>query len=216
MPYDNITIARKNMLDSQIVAQKKHDKPIKITDIAINKVPCTHVSGFTGEQNTFIQERHKEILKTARELCEKYRNDEMEAIILVNAHTWKYWVVEGKEAGNADIADNTDAKEALQTSSKNSLLLLHNHPSAGTFSGTDFVTFCFNASLYMMTIVGNDGTVYVLVKNAEFDSGFAIAEYFKLVRENADKKDRVQLAMKTILKNSGNYGLIYKKGRKKL
>lgn len=98
------------MLDSQIVAQKKHDKPIKITDIAINKVPCAHVSGFTGEQNTFIQERHKEILKTARELCEKYRNDEMEAIILVNAHTWKYWVVEGKEAGNADIADNTDAK----------------------------------------------------------------------------------------------------------
>lgn len=68
----------------------------------------------------------------------------------------------------------------------------------------------------MMTIVGNDGTVYVLIKNAEFDSGFAIAEYFKLVRENADKKDRVQLAMKTILKNSGNYGLIYKKGRKKL
>jgi hypothetical protein len=43
-----------------------------------------------------------------------------------------------------------------------------------------------------------------------------MAEYFKLVRENADKKDRVQLAMKTILKNSGDYGLIYKKGRKKL
>ena len=140
----------------------------------------------------------------------------MEAIILVNAHTWNYWVVEGKEAGNADIADNPEAKEALQTSSKNSLLLLHNHPSAGTFSGTDFVTFCFNVSLYMMTIVGNDGTVYVLIKDTGFDSGSAMAEYFKLVRENADKKDRVQLAMKTILKNSGDYGLVYKKGRKKL
>ncbi len=204
------------MLDSPKVAQKKHDKPIRITDIAINKVPCTHIAGFTGEQNAFIQERHKEILKIARDLCEKHRNDEMEAIILVNAHTWTYWVVKGKEAGNADIADNPDAKEALQTSSKNSLLLLHNHPSSGTFSGTDFVTFCFNASLYLMTIVGNDGTVYVLIKDSNFDAGIAMAEYFKLVKENADKKDRVQLAMKAILNNSGDYGLVYKKGRKKL
>ena len=154
------------MVDSQIIAQTKHDKPIKISDIAINKVPCTHIAGFTGEQNKFIQERHKEILIIARELCEKYRNYEMEAIILVNAHTWDYWVVKGKEPGNADIADNLEAKEALQTNSKNSLLLLHNHPSAGTFSGTDFVTFCFNASLYLMTVVGNDGTVYVLIKDS--------------------------------------------------
>jgi hypothetical protein len=204
------------MLDSQIVEQKKHDKPIRITDIAINKVPCTHIGGFTGEQNAFIQERHKEILRTARDLCKKHKNDEMEAIILVNAHTWKYWVIEGKEAGNADIADNSEAKNALQTSSRNSLLLLHNHPSAGTFSGTDFITFCFNTSLYLMTVVGNDGTVYVLIKNTDFDSGHAMADYFKLVRENADKKDRAQLAMKAILNNSGDYGLIYKKGRKKL
>ena len=68
----------------------------------------------------------------------------------------------------------------------------------------------------MMTIVGNDGTVYVLIKDTGFDSGYAMAEYFKLMRENVDKKDRVQLAMKTILKNTGDYGLIYKKGRKKL
>ena len=78
------------------------------------------------------------------------------------------------------------------------------------------MTFCFNASLYMMTIVGNDGTVYVLIKDTDFDSGFAMAEYFKLVRENVDKKDRVQLAMKSMLKKSSNYGLIYKKGTKNI
>lgn len=73
-----------------------------------------------------------------------------------------------------------------------------------------------NSKNFLISVVGNDGTVYVLIKDTGFDSGSAMAEYFKLVRENADKKDRVQLAMKTILKNSGDYGLIYKKGRKKL
>ena len=44
-----------------------------ITDIAIKKVPRTQLFGFSDEQNAFIQEQHKELLKIAKEL------DRMEA-----------------------------------------------------------------------------------------------------------------------------------------
>ena len=67
-----------------------------------------------------------------------------------------------------------------------------------------------------MSIVGNDGSVYLLIKDTNFDGNKALLEYAKLVAQNADKTDRSRLAMRAILKNPSDYGLIYKKGRKKL
>lgn len=43
--------------------QKKRSRAINITDVAIDKIPITNIFGFNSEQNKYIQNLHKSILK---------------------------------------------------------------------------------------------------------------------------------------------------------
>ena len=113
------------------VGQKKYDRPIAITDIAINKVPATHLAGFSNSQNKYIQEKHKQLLKIAQQLCHTYETNLMEVVILIDTHTWEEWIVCGKTGCTVDIeADgrqsdgSNPAYQALLTRPKNSLLLI--------------------------------------------------------------------------------------------
>jgi hypothetical protein len=110
------------------------------------------------------------------------------------------------------------AEKIQKRDTKNSLILLHNHPSTGTFSAKDLRTFCNNDSLYIMTVVGNDGSVYVLVKDVGFDPSGVLIEYGKLAEQYKaqGKKYNATMAVKYILKNAEKYNMKYKKGRKKI
>ena len=46
----------------EFFAQKDRKRAIGITDVAITKVPKTHIFGFNNEQNLYIQNLHKELL----------------------------------------------------------------------------------------------------------------------------------------------------------
>lgn len=59
-------------------AQKNRRRPIAITEIAIDKVPQTHIFGFSTMQNQYIQNLHKLVLKEAKQLNESYLTNEME------------------------------------------------------------------------------------------------------------------------------------------
>lgn len=207
----------KNAL-SQNFAQKNRKRAIGITDIAIAKVPKTRMQGFNNEQNLYIQELHKELLQKAQRLNIENDTNLMEVGILLDIHTWDYWVIEGKKACAVNIKDSMEAFYALTNARKNQLLMMHNHPSTGTFSGEDFKTFCNNDSLYIMTVIGNDASVYVLVKTKDFDKR-VLVEYAKLAQkyyEMGYKNNNGTIAMKKILKNASKYGIEYKKGRKRL
>lgn len=200
------------------LAQKSRQRAIGITDVAISKVPRTHIYGFSNEQNSYIQELHREILYEAQELNSEYNTNLMEVGILLDIHTWDYWLIKGKKDCVVDIKDSLEAFYMLTTARKNQLMMLHNHPSTGTFSAEDFKTFCSNDSLYIMTVVGNDASVYVLVKTKDFDKN-VLYEYAKLAKEFYEKgytKNNGTLAMKQILKNATKYGIEYKKGRNRL
>lgn len=98
-------------------------------------------------------------------------------------------------------------------------MFIHNHPSTGTFSGEDFKTFCMNKSLYIMSVVGNDGSVYLLIKNYDFDAEKALLAYVRCAKEYYEEghiRNNGTLAIKDILKHASKYGIIYKKGRKGL
>ena len=69
-------------------SKKNRSRPINITNIAISKIPCTKLTGFTSEQNKIIQQRHKELLKDAQNLCKKYNSNEMEVVYLLDIHNW--------------------------------------------------------------------------------------------------------------------------------
>ena len=199
-------------------AQKNRNRAIGITDIAITKVPKSHVFGFNNEQNSYIQELHKELLIEAQKLNKEYRTNLMEVGILLDIHTWEYCVINGEKKCSVDIRNSSEAFQMLTNARKNQLMMMHNHPSTGTFSGEDFKTFCNNDALYMMSVVGNDATVYILVKTKNFDKKvlFEYAQVAQKFYEKGYKHNNGTMAMKYILKNASKYGIEYKKGRKRL
>ena len=166
--------------------QKRRNHPIKITQIAIDKVPLAHIDGFTEEEDLFIQNMHKRLLLTSMEL---------------------------NDSNEVETRKNPDAYIALKGNRKNTLLFIHNHPSTGTFSGVDFKTFCSNESLYAMTVVGNDGGVYTLVKSQTFNSHDALSYYHDLAMDKyKDYPNNGTMAMKELLKTCEKIGLSYHKG----
>ena len=138
-------------------AQKNRNRAIGVTDVAITKVPKTHIFGFSNEQNSYIQKLHKELLSRVQKLNTLYHTNRMEVGILLDIHTWDYWVIDGKKECAVDFKDSLEAFMVLTSARKNQLMMMHNHPSTGTFSGDDFKTFCNNDSIYVMTVIGNDG-----------------------------------------------------------
>lgn len=199
--------------------QKNRKKAIHITDIAIDKVPKTNILGFDKEQNKHIQALHRLVLKEAQNLNRLYDTSEMEVGILVDIHSWEHFVIKGKSPRKVELKNDLKAYKKLISGYKNQLMFMHNHPSTGTFSGEDFKMFCLHNSLYIMTVIGNDSSVYILTKTFEFNADKAIADYIHLSMQYYNKgyiNNNGTLAIKEILKNAKQYGLIYKKGRKKI
>lgn len=71
----------------------------------------------------------------------------------------------------------------------------------------------------MMTVIGNDSSIYILLKTFEFCAEKALTDYMHLSMKyynNGYKNNNGTLTIKEILKNAHKYGLIYKKGRKSI
>lgn len=197
--------------------QKKRCKAYQITDVAINKVPNPRIIGFSEEQNLYIQNLHKIVLGNAKKLNSTHNTNEMEVGMLVDIHSWEHWLIEGNRPREVEVKQNIEAYKKLLNGYKNQLMFIHNHPSTGTFSGEDFKMFCYHNSLYVMSVVGNDSSIYILTKTPEFDAEKALADYFRLARKyhnDGHIKNNGTLAIREILKNAKKYGIIYKKGRK--
>lgn len=193
--------------------QKRRNRPIKITDIAISKVKYTNFDGFSFAQEEFIKERHKELLREAKRLNLENNTNRMEVGILIDIHTWDDWIIYGA-ANEVNMKNNLEAYLKLETARKNQLMFLHNHPSTGTFSGADLKYFCNHDSLYIITAIGNDGYIYSLTKTNQFDIG-VLSEYERMAFAFSEKghiKNNGTLAMKEILKQANKFGLEYRKG----
>lgn len=182
------------------------------------------------------QDLMNDILKSSKindkvkNIVKNYVDNDMEAGILLDTHSLRYmdnsnvdeyignvyWIIDGKIPRRVRIEDNLNAYRKMVNSYKNQLILMHNHPSTGTFSGEDLKSFCAQESIYAMTVVGNDGSVYILIKGAYFDRNSVEVAYYNLINNKyVNRKNNATLAMREILSNAEKYNLIYIKGRKK-
>jgi proteasome lid subunit RPN8/RPN11 len=194
--------------------QKNRNKPIKITDVAISKVRRTQIFNFGAnceDENRYIQEMHKQLLK----LSQKENNSE-EIAIVVDIISWDNQVVFGKE-NKVIMKKNPNAYKMMVENPKNTILVMHNHPSTSTFSGEDFKMFCDYEAIYIMTIVGNDGSIQVMTKDENFDGQNIKAKYGEKAKAYKEKgyKNNGTMAMKYIIKNPREYNIFYKNGGKK-
>lgn len=137
-----------NYKNSGIIKEKSKKSITKITDKSIDSIPKVSISQYSDENLLFIQEQHKELLRTAKnenhsnEVAFVFKNDFQSKDVILGNET-------GVEFGTLGGRD---------------LFVMHNHPRNSSFSFDDLVEFIGNKAIKSLSIVKNNGGVEVLTK----------------------------------------------------
>ncbi|MGW0889337.1 hypothetical protein ACWDYA_14405, partial [Micrococcus luteus] len=142
--------------NNELKQAKVLGKKIHITDQAIDKVRYIDIPTHTKEENKFIQEHHKALLKDAKE-----NNDSNEVAYLLKDD--KVIKVYGNQ-DSVSFEPGSKANNLLFNSKDKSLIVLHNHPGQSTISLTDLYLFIFNDSVKTLNIVTNMGQLKYISK----------------------------------------------------
>ena len=103
------------------------------------------------------------------------------------------------------LASNVEIRNWIKTAPMNSILVMHNHPRNGLFSGADLKSFATYNSIYAMTAVCNDGTIYMMKKTEKFDP-FALMMYYSI----GIAKGKEYSGIKYVAKNAHKIGIVYR------
>lgn len=115
--------------------EKKHDKKVYITDIAIDKVPFVQYPGFTDSQNHIMRKLAQEVLTVSKE-----ENNSNEVAITCDLGVDDPLEVYGVSFGTehaVDVRADTLSNHILVSQKSVAVVILHNHPSTQTFSIQD-------------------------------------------------------------------------------
>ena len=148
---------------------KKRDHKVTITDVAISKVPYVEIPGLPKEICRAIQEEHKDILRVARQ-----ENDSNEVLTIWDDAKNRKVRVFGSEH-YVDPTLNPQAYGIFTFADAYSLLYMHNHPSTNKFSFADIAEFIRTPQIGLLSVVTNQGEVYVLYKDNEYSYPVAYA-----------------------------------------
>lgn len=141
---------------------KKRDHKIYITDVAISKVDKVMLSDFSEKQISSMQEKQKELLHMAMA-----KNDSNEVLYIENLDFTSEVTVLGGEFV-VSPGNNPFAVSVISHAEPYSLVYLHNHPSTNNFSVGDIDTFVCEKAIKTISVVTNQGEVYVLNKLSTF------------------------------------------------
>lgn len=191
--------------DSRVEQAKKRDHKIYITDTAIEKVGKVSLSDFSEEQTVAMQECHKELLRIS-----KNRNDSNEVLFISNLDFTVSVTVLGTEH-TVEPGKNPFAVSVIGNSPKYSLVYMHNHPSTNTFSLADIDTFVCDGVIKTMSVVTNQGEVYVINKTSSFSYDKARHLMRDINRLLPDDKNIGHNFVKEFLKRCDEGGIEYGK-----
>lgn len=144
---------------------KKRDRKIFITESAINKVDFVKPKDFSDTQASLMMSKNKELLNVA-----KNQNNSNEVLFIENLDFNNEVRILGDEFV-VSPAKNPFAVSIIANAKRQSLVYLHNHPSTNTFSIGDIDTFVCERAIKAISVVTNQGEVYILNKldNYSFD-----------------------------------------------
>jgi hypothetical protein len=186
---------------------KKRDHKIYITDVAIEGVDKVKPSDFTDEQAINMQIKHKELLKLAKD------KNESNEVLFIDDLNFKSEVQILGEEFVVSPAKNPFAVSVVKNAERQSLIYLHNHPSTNNFSVADIDTFICEGSIKAMSVVTNQGEVYVLNKKAGYEYNKArqlMSETFYSFEE--DEIDNNEF-VKRFIKKCNEGGIEYVKSK---
>ena len=185
---------------------KKHDRKIMITDIAIDKVPLVEVPGLTRDECEMIACEHKHLLRTAKE-----SNNSDEVLFVLTLDGMRKAVIMGDEH-SVNIKNSPEACGIIMSAQRKNVALLHNHPSTNRFSLIDISILIRYEQISTLSVVTNQGAVYILHKTSCFDYNKTV----KLLKQRYDQYNTEAIthdaAVKMFLQECGKGGLSYAKG----
>lgn len=182
---------------------KKRDHKVYITDIAINNVDKVKPSDFSDEQANKMQLMHKKLLTVS-----KNENDSNEVLMITDLDFSSEVTIKGGEF-KVSPASNPFAVSVIAHAKRQSLVYLHNHPSTNTFSIGDIDTFCCESAIKTISVVTNQGEVYILNKTGKY-SFDATRELLTTIKdsfsdEEIDDKEFVKKYLKECQKGGVEY-----------
>jgi len=192
---------------------KKRDHKILITDEAIRKVPRIKYKNIPENEYNTIQELARNVLiiskneNNSNEVAITYGMDSMERI----QEGEDYIGVALGSEHEVDPISNTIAYHLVLSAKECIVIVLHNHPSLSDFSLSDVQFLLRYASVKMMVVVTNLGSISYLVKGKDYVYEKAIALFNEAVNSNNKARNLKGLrkAAEHFLKNCYSAGIDY-------
>lgn len=191
----------------------KRDHKIEITDIAISKVPFVKYKEIPEEHYKTLQELAKAVLEYSRK-----RNNCNETAIVYSLdnpdETWNEDEVIAISYGDEHQVKplgSIQSHHIWYIAKRCVLIILHNHPSLSKVSLQD-VSFLFGeASVKMIVVVTNRGSINYIVKTDNYDRIKGMKLFNEATKELTDDSTlkEIQTATDFFLNNCHKAGLIY-------
>ena len=192
---------------------KKRDRKIMITNEAIRKVPRIKYKNIPESEYNTIRELARNVLRISKnennsnEVAITYGMNSVERIQKGEEYIG---VALGSEHG-VDPISNTMAYHLVSSAEDCIVIVLHNHPSLSDFSLSDIQFLLRYASVKMMVVVTNLGSISYLVKGKGYVYERAVALFNEAVSSNNEARDLkgLQKAADHFLKNCYMVGIDY-------
>lgn len=165
---------------------------------SVGQIPRIKLAGMTDAQAISLQNAHKSVLQTV--LNSKTPDHEAGCFILDDY------------AGTAPFISSHRGSIDFPETPIHAIGTIHSHPTGYMFSLRDVTTFASDGDLSIMTVVGNNGKVYVLQKTDLFDvSGYIgyLKEQLRLYPDFQDSIDKYVAFMEGVLNGAKEYGFEY-------
>lgn len=204
-----------------IITQNKNNNKIKITDIAISKIPFVKFPDIPLEESNKLFDLERLLLSIS-----KNENNNEVAITyklykeLNETEEDRIAIVKGDEH-EVDLGADSKTFHLLQ-SDRLAVINMHNHPNCSNFSLYDISFFLRNDSIKLLILLSNKGELNYILKNKRYNRIENVAlfvESFKKICPNAVKgysidleklseKDMIK-ATNMWIKESQKYGIKY-------
>lgn len=191
----------------------KRNHKVKITDIAVSKVPYIKYKEIPEEHYDNIFELAKFVLQLAKD-----ENDSNEVAVVYSmdflslvANNQEYMGVSFGTEHDVDPEGSTASYHLIHSAVDCIIICLHNHPNLSRFSLDDVKYFLSSPSIKMIVVVTNLGNISYLVKSKNYNRNEAIKVYNEAVSIHNLGNDlkNFQKAANHFLKECYKAGIIY-------
>lgn len=167
-----------------------------ITQATIDSIPKIVPQGFTNEMADRLQEAYQEILTVAME----QEDTQTEVGAVFNTRMERITEVTIGKSNQIDLRLPNEP-----------YISIHSHPDSLVFSAKDLQMFAANLNMQMMSVVGHDGTIYILQRTDDYDGFLFLKDFLevqtrleRLAEEN--KPNEYVSEITSFLERGKNYG----------